>query len=121
MIPSMLSTQTEQASAPDGRIQSSQIDWSQGHSLVSDDDLADYLVEIEELDASDDVKIEMIYAWATALWYIIGVRFGIDPVSLAMPEPAVDKSLTTSAETVFPPQNMVRSEHAKSEERPADD
>lgn len=121
MILSMLSTQTEQASAPDGQIQSSQIDWSQGRSLVSDDDLADYLVEIKELDASDDVKIEMIYAWATALWYIIGVRFGIDPVSLAMPDPAVDKSLTTGADTAFPHQNMVRSEHAKSEERPADD
>lgn len=65
---------------------------------VLGDDLGDYLEIIDDLNASEEDKIELIRTLCTIMQSIVRLRFGLDPQSLAMPEEPVDKvSNATSA------------------------
>lgn len=97
------------------------IDWTSGSTLISSEEMEEYIIALGQDGLSDEQIVEKLTHLACVFWYFIGINFGVDPFSIILAERNVDKSLTTSAETVFPPQNMVRSEHAKSEERSADD
>lgn len=91
------------------------IDWTSGSSLISPEEMTEYVQMLEDLGLPEEEIAEKVAHLASILWFFIGLHFGVDPFSLALAERDVDKSLKSKTDAAFKAPDMVDYAHAEHE------